>query len=113
MPLIDGKQDKLHDFAVSSWQIEENSELMRIVDDVARGAVQTMPSTITDGEWTLVYAKAGALVELYHNFSDPKQENNVVGENEKVAHDLHSKFVSFLESTHTKEGIIGPRRNLR
>jgi hypothetical protein len=83
-----------------------------VVDDLARGVVEPLPSTITDGEWSLIYAIEGAPVELYHTAVDSGQTENVFSGNETIARGLHAGFVGFLEEVGTDESRIAPRRHL-
>ncbi|MCD6325399.1 sulfatase [Candidatus Bathyarchaeota archaeon] len=69
-------------------------------------------STITDGEWTLLYATKGVHAELYNLRRDPKQENNVISENLEVARRLHRKFYAFLRDIGASERILRLRREL-
>jgi len=112
VPLLHGKRDRIHDFVVTSWPLYNPGQPIRVVDDLERRVVEPLPSTITDGEWTLLYATEGEAVELYHTASDPLQEENVFEENETIARDLHARFVRFLEQMNTEEGRIAPRRRL-
>ncbi len=83
-----------------------------MVDDFERRVVEPLPSTITDGEWALLYATEGEPVELYNTVSDPKQEHNVFQGNESVAQELHAQFVNFLQEVGTDETLLSPRRRL-
>lgn len=111
-PLLRGKRDQVHDFIVTSWPLYNLGQRIRVVDDWERRLVEPLPSTITDGEWTLIYATEGEPVELYHTVSDPGQQENVFEGNEAVARDLHAKFVGFLEELGTDEIFLAPRRRL-
>ena len=69
-------------------------------------------STITDGEWTLLYATKGVYAELYNLLKDPKQENNVIFENLEIAKRLHRKFYNFLKDIGASEEILKIRETL-
>lgn len=112
LPLIQGKRDQVHDFVVTSWPLYNPGQPIRVVDDFERRVVEPLPSTITDGEWTLLYATEGEPAELYNTATDPQQEHNVFQGNESVAGDLHAKFVNFLEEVGTDETLLDPRRQL-
>jgi arylsulfatase A-like enzyme len=112
VPLLRGTRDQVHDFLVTSWPLYNPGQTIRVVDDLERSVVDALPSTITDGEWTLIYAVEGEPVELYHTASDPKQQKNVFEGNAMVARDLHASFVKLLEQMGTEEGHIAPRRRL-
>lgn len=112
VPLLHGKRDRVHDFIVTSWPLYNLGQQIRVVDDIERRVAEPLPSTITDGEWTLLYAIEGEPVELYHTASDPKQQENVFEGNETIARDLHTKFVRFLEEMGTDEVFLASRRVL-
>ena len=112
VPLIHGDLEGVHDLVVTSWPLYIPGQTIRVVDDLQRGVVEPLPSTITDGEWALHFAVEGAPVELYHTASDPEQQENCYRENETIARDLHTRFVKFLEEMGTEEGRIAPRRRL-
>ncbi|MBI4278779.1 MAG: sulfatase [Armatimonadetes bacterium] len=99
------------------------------------------PSTITDGEWVLIYSGAWAeggrrdqvietfavdsgfryempytddelRPELYHLRTDPRQERNAIGDHPEVARRLHAAYVEFLEKAGTAEEVLRHRRTL-
>jgi len=110
IPLIQGERDQLHNYIITSWPLYNPGQPIRVVDDFERRVIEPLPSTITDGEWTLLYATEGEAVELYHMPSDPKQDQNIFEDNQGVARDLHAHFVEFLESVGTDETLVAPRR---
>jgi arylsulfatase A-like enzyme len=110
--LLRGDTEPLHDFVVTSWPLYNPGQRIRVVDDLERSVMEPLPSTITDGRWTLLYAVEGEPVELYHKASDPGQQENVFRQNESIASELHGKYVALLEEVGTDEGHIAPRRRL-
>jgi arylsulfatase A-like enzyme len=111
-PLLKGDVDHLHDIIVTSAPLEELGAISKTVDDLRRETVEISPSTITDGEWDLLYAVQGEPVELYHNEIDPKHGRNVFDEYRHIAENLHCRFVSFLENCDTPENSLRLRRAL-
>lgn len=111
-PLLREQQGKIHDFVITSWPLHEPGFKIRVVDDVERTAAEVLPSTITDGEWTLICSIKGEPIELYHLPTDPKQENNVAPANERVVRELHGRMVAFLEEVGTAERLLRPRKVL-
>lgn len=112
VPLLEGKDGRVHDIVVTSWPLYNRGEYTRVVDDLQRRLRELSPSTITADEWTLIYSVAGEPVELYHTASDPKQEKNVFANNKDVADQLHRRFVRFLEGVGTDERLMATRRTL-
>ena len=110
MPLILGEKECVHDLVITSWPLYNPGQSIRVVDDWNRRVVQPLPSTITCGEWTLLYAMEGEPIELYHRPSDPAQKNNVYSQNSGIAGEIHGKFVEFLEKFGTDEALLKPRR---
>ena len=123
--------------------------VLRAERDHQRGIAVASPSiihgrgamaftTVTDGEWSLIYPGAGvaeeggaesAIVdsirrihkrlhpgeggpELYHLPDDPGQARNVFSENTQTARRLHAEHVRFLEEVGTPEEHLRHRREL-
>ncbi len=112
VPLIRGETARLHDIVVTSAPLEEQGDMTRTVDDRARQALEISPSTITDGEWDLLYAVHGDPVELYHGAADPAHGREVSGEHPEIVASLHDRFVRFLEQAGTPERNLAPRRQV-
>jgi hypothetical protein len=112
VPLLRGEDASLNDIVVTSWPLYNPGDVIRVVDDWERQVREPLPSTIHDGEWTLVYSDSEGPVELYHTAGDPQQKRNVFRENLDVANNLHSAFISFLETHGTAPRLIESRRKL-
>jgi len=69
-------------------------------------------STITDGEWTLIYGGNKGKPELYHLPSDPGQSKNLYQTNFEVAKRLHREYLDFLENLGTEEGRLKLQKKL-
>jgi len=111
-PLIRKKPKDIHEFVITSAPFEEIGQMSKTVDDTAREVVEVSPSTITDGEWDLLYSIKGQPVELYKAKNDPGHQKNVYKEFQDVAKNLHKKFVDFLEEKGTAAEHLYPRKNL-
>lgn len=112
MPLVRGETEQLHDIVVSSAPLEEVGTLSKTVDDQAREIVEVSPSTISDGEWDLLYAVSGQKVELYRRNEDPQHKKNVAAQHPEVVRELHARFVAWLQVQETPERHLEPRRSL-
>jgi arylsulfatase A-like enzyme len=112
LPLINGEKDAVNDFLVTSAPFEEPGQISKTVDDTAREAKETSPSTITDGEWDLLYSVHGQPVELYRTKEDPGHLTNVFEDNRDVADRLHAKFFAWLEALDASEEVLEPRRTI-
>jgi hypothetical protein len=51
--------------------------------------------------------------ELYFTPDDPKEANDVINDNEKLASEIHDRYVKWLEETGTPEEHLTGRRGLR
>ncbi len=125
IPVLEGKANQLHDFAVSS-------------PSLWRGANPYARSTVTTDHWTFMYGSAETelpleyqdrivdgiprkhvkLVDqdvapmLFDNRKDPGQLNNVYSEHKDVARRIHSDYIRFLEELGTPEDNLASRRTL-
>jgi arylsulfatase A-like enzyme len=112
MPLIREEKDSIHDCVITSWPLYNPGQTIRVVDDWTRRVVEPLPSSITDGEWCLLYAMEGEPIELYNRLSDRKQEKNIYQHNVDIAKKLHHSFVEFLKKHGTDEALLRPRLKL-
>jgi arylsulfatase A-like enzyme len=112
LPMLRGEKHRNRDVSVTSWPLYNPRERTRVIDDLERGIVEPLPSTIRDDEWTLVCATQGQEVELYHTATDPGQIRNAIEENERIASALHAQLIAFLEEMDTEEGLLATRRQL-
>ncbi len=110
MPLIAG--DAVHDLVVSSAPFEEVGELSKTVDGQNRVVVEISPSSITDGEWDLLYAVEGQKVELYRSRTDPGHQHDLSATYPDVVAKLHAQYVQWLIAADTPERFLEPRRCL-
>jgi len=124
-PVVRGEREETRPIAVTSPTLIHGTRAVQF-------------TTITDGEWSLIYPgarfEAGegaesrmvdsigrahkALYrgaggpELYHLPSDPRQEKNVFAERREIAEKLHARHVKMLEDLGTPEEYLANRRGL-
>jgi arylsulfatase A-like enzyme len=116
--MLQGRDDAVREVAVSSWAIiHEPAARVEPLDDEnpydwARIASKRKPSTVTDGEWSLICGAQDVPPELYHVPSDPGQGRSMIAEKPEVARRLHAAYIAFLESVGTDKKFIAPRRSL-
>ncbi len=110
LPLLDGVRN--HDLVVTSAPFEEVGELTKTVDGQNRVVVEISPSSITDGEWDLLYGVEGQQLELYRAKADPGHENDVSDAYPEVVADLHSRYVSWLRSIDAPDRFLAQRLRL-
>ena len=104
--------DKIHDFVVTSGPLEPIGVIQKIVDDQPRKVVELSPSTITTGEWDMLYSVAGEPVELYDTKADPEHAANVAGKNKEVVITLHDMYSRWLQEMNTPEDRLIKRLEL-
>ncbi len=86
--------------------------IQKIVDDQPRKVLELSPSTITDGEWDLLYSVAGEPVELYAAQSDPQHTRDVSQENGEVVASMHARYAAWLRVMDTPQERLGSRLKL-
>ena len=98
----------VHDLVVSSAPFEEVGELSKTVDGQNRVVVEMSPSSITDGEWDLLYAVESQPVELYRAREDAGHHIDVSSDYLAVVQSLHGRYVEWLKSIDTPERFLAP-----
>ena len=83
------------------------------MDNLLRTLVDHPVTTITSGEWSLLYSPQEGASELYNLTSDPSQLQNVIGTRKDVAGELHQLLVKFMRETNVPERLMRPRLDLR
>lgn len=102
----------LPDLIATSAPFEEVGELSKTVDGQNRVVVEISPTSITDGEWDLLYAVEGQRVELYRARDDRGHRQDLSASHPEVVRDLHARYVSWLKSIDTPERFLAPRLRL-
>ncbi len=100
-------------FVVSTHQFVNTGESVRSVDDQVRKMYAASSTTVTTEDWALLYEVEQGKSELYHLASDPKQENNCIGEYPEKAHELHQSMVRLMRETGAPATALAPRSELR
>ena len=70
-------------------------------------------STVTSGEWSLLYSPQDGVPELYHLPSGPSQVRNAIGTPKDIAGEIHQFLVRFMRETGLPERLLTPRLELR
>ncbi len=110
LPLLDG--ESIHDLIVTSAPFEEVGELSKTVDGQNRVVVEVSPSSITDGEWDLLYAVEGQKSELYRSKEDPGHLHDMSDARPEVIEALHRQYVDWLIANDAPEQHLKPRMRL-
>lgn len=101
------------DFAVSTIPFANPGDRVRSVDNVSRPLTAGLVTTVTAGEWSLLYSVEPGMSELYHLPSDPGQERNVISANATTARGIHGYLVKFMNDIKLPEQLMKPRLELR
>ena len=110
LPLLKG--EPIHDLVATSAPFEEVGELSKTVDGQNRVVVEVSPTSITDGEWDLLYAVEGQRVELYHAKEDPGHREDLSASRPEVVADLHARYARWLRSIEAPERFLSQRLSL-
>ncbi len=112
MGLLRGEMDRAHPLWVSSAALHNPGAVSRMVDDQIREVREGSPSTITDGEWELLYSTSAEPAELYRCREDPGHRENLLPQHREVAESLHRRFIVWLEEMGAADEALRTRRVL-
>ena len=101
------------DFVISTIPFANPGDRVRSVDNVSRPLTSGLVTTVTGGEWSLLFSVEPGQSELYHLPTDPRQQNNVIHQNREVARDLHRSLLGFMRENNVASSLIRPREDLR
>ncbi len=101
------------DYVVSSQPFINTGDEDQVVDHILRKSIVTSMSTITAGDWTLLYDPEPGGSELYNVKEDPDETKNVIARHPDVAKEIHRTFVEFLKETKVPQRLMEPRLELR
>ena len=101
------------EFTVSTIPFANPGEEVRSVDSIRRHLVNSQVTTITAGDWSLLYSMDEGMSELYNLASDPRQEENIISNNVDVAKDVHQFLIKFMRDTGASDHLLKPRLEFR
>ena len=101
------------DFVVSSIPFANPGDPVHSVDNLLRPLSNYPVTTVTSGEWSLLYSPEENISGLYHLPSDPAQECNLVGAQNNIAAEMHQLLVRFMRETQVPDRLLQPRLELR
>ena len=114
--LVPGMQDAAlpgRDYVVSSIPFANPGDPVHSVDNLLRPLSDHPVTTITSGEWSLLYSPQEGLSELYNLRSDRNQLKNVIGTHTDDAREIHQLLVKFMHETKVPDRLLRPRLELR
>ena len=101
------------EYVVSSIPFANPGDPVQSVDNLLRTLSDSPVTTITAGEWSLLYSPEAGRSELYNLKSDPNQLNNVIGTHIDEAREVHKLLVEFMRETNVPDRLLKPRLELR
>ena len=101
------------EFAVSTIPFANQGDEVMSVDNVSRTLQTGLLTTVTAGDWSLLYSVDSGVSELYNLAADPGQSENVISRRGDVAADLHQMLVRFMRETNVPSRLMVPRLELR
>ena len=101
------------DYVVSSIPFANPGDPVHSVDNLLRTLSDSPVTTITAGEWSLLYSPEEGRSELFNLKSDPNQLNNVIGTHIDEAREVHKLLVKFMRETNVPDRLLKPRLELR
>ena len=114
--LVPGMRDTSipgREYVVSSIPFANPGDPIHSVDNLLRPLSDHPVTTITSGEWSLLYSPQDGRSELYNLKSDPNQMNNVIQERTDDARAIHQLLVQFMRETTVPDRLLRPRLELR
>ena len=107
-PSIPGRE-----YVVSSIPFANPGDPVHSVDSLLRTLSDHPVTTVTSGEWSLLYSPQERFSELYNLASDPRQLENVIETHTDDAREVHRLLVQFMRETKVPERLLSPRLELR
>ena len=100
-------------YVVSSLPFANPGDPVLSVDNFLRDLQDHPVTTVTSGDWSLLYSPEPGVSQLYNLESDPHQLENVIGQHLDVAGEMHRLLVEFMRENMLPERLLKPRLELR
>jgi len=100
------------EFTVSSIPFANPGDPVRSVDNFLRMLKAPTVTTITSGNYSLLYSSDRGQSRLYDLALDPGQQKDIISDQADVAKELHQCLVKFMRDTHVAEYLLKPRLEL-
>lgn len=101
------------EFVMSSLPFANPGDPVQSVDNFLRDLKDFPVTTVTAGEWSLLYSPEPGVSQLYNLNADPHQLDNVIERHMDFAGELHKLLVEFMHETEVPERLLKPRLELR
>jgi len=113
LPKIEDPSVPGREFTVSSIPFANPGDPVRSVDNFLRMLKAPTVTTVTTGNYSLLYSPVRGQSKLYDLSRDPKQEKNIISKLPDVAGELHRYLVQFMRDTNVADYLLNPRLALR
>ena len=101
------------EFVVSTIPFANPGDPVRSVDNIRRQLGASPVTTVTAGDWSLLYSMDEGMSELYELSTDPRQQRDLIHDRPEVAKELHGLLVKFMRETGVPHGLLNPRLEIR
>ena len=101
------------EFVVSTIPFANPGDPVRSVDNIRRQLGASPVTTVTAGDWSLLYSMDEGMSELYELSADPRQHRDLIHDRPEVAKELHGLLVKFMRETGVPDGLLKPRLEIR
>ncbi len=113
LPMMNDRTLDGREFVISSIPFANPGDPVRSVDNFLRMLKDPTVTTITTGNYSLLYSPDKGMSRLYDLSVDPGQEHDIIADRRDVAEELHRLLVQFMKDTHVAEYLLKPRLELR
>ena len=86
---------------------------VRSVDNFLRDLKDPPVTTVTAGQWSLLYSPEPGVSQLYDLGADPRQFDNVIESHMDIAGEMHRLLVEFMRENEVPQRLLQPRLELR
>ena len=101
------------EYVVSSLPFANPGDPVRSVDNFLRDLKDPPVTTVTSGNWSLLYSPEPGVSQLYDLAADPHQLDNVIEKYMDVAGEIHRLLVEFMRETEVPGRLLQSRLELR
>jgi arylsulfatase A-like enzyme len=112
LPKIDDTAASGREFTVSSIPFANPGDPVRSVDNFLRMLKAPTVTTITSGNYSLLYSPEKGQSKLYDLSLDPGQQKDIISDQPDSGRELHQYLVKFMRDTHVPEYLLKPRLEL-
>ncbi len=101
------------DFVINSIPFANPGDPVRSVDNFLRMLKVSTVTTITAGNFSLLYSPDEGKSKLFDLSADPGQKHDIIADRRDAAEKLHQILIKFMQDTDVAEYLLKPRLELR